>query len=519
MKDILDQRHAVFTHNQSFWSFFLDHYDGGAEYPFKLNPIAYGTGSNKVTIDASAFGASKFGSTRYLWQFPLERTEKYIHRLNRAAYINIIQPVVDFYAATIGKPENIICQEDEKFDAIEDDIDLQGQSLLQFLLRARTNAAIFGHTFLFVDSTRASGPLVTQRDAEDQNIRPYFYEITPPNLVNWRLDRNGVPLEVMFKVELEPEGSLMAKGDQAPRWQYRWWSRTEWKIFEPRAGTTEDYVETEKGNHPLGAVPIVPLYHRRKHLFLGSSLLKDAAKLGQLCTNWVSALDEGFEIQMFPLPVWKSKKSPTDAAVGTAVVMHLNPDDNEEFLYVSPDTGPFEVGWDAFYRLIQIANKHMGIAPKAITTDKVETQSGVSKEWDFFEAEKVLSGMAINEQEAVKAAFDFAAKWMGVEYKGSIQYATKYDLATAADDIADLIALQSAGVPKTGRQELMRRILNKKLPSLPEDKRNTMNAEVDKLEEYVDPVTAIAQADANAAAQDKGTKPKVPIAGGGKLPA
>src|SRR5207247_5647492 len=100
------------------------------------------------------------------------------------------------------------------------------------------------------------------------------------------------------------------------------------------------------------------------------------------------------------------------------------------------------------------------------------------------EAEKILSTMALNEQEAAIRIFELAAAWNGGEFKGSVQYATKYDLSTATEDINDLIALQAAGVPKTARHDLMRRWVRKKLTSLPAATEKKMNAETAALGDY-----------------------------------
>jgi hypothetical protein len=111
--------------------------------------------------------------------------------------------------------------------------------------------------------------------------------------------------------------------------------------------------------------------------------------------------------------------------------------------------------------------------------------------------------MASNEQEASESVFDLLEGWTGTKWKGSIQYAQNYDLSTALDDINDLISLQSAGLPKTGRQELMRRVIAKKMPNLREDKNKAIQAEIDAMDEIPDlPEQMQQRNDATAAGAD-----------------
>jgi hypothetical protein len=509
----LKTTHPLFAENDALWRYFSDHYAGGVLYPSKVNPlprtdIPSAVGSGGVFAQGTSFS----GTNRYLWQFPMEQTTKYRHRIARAVYINLVSPVVDFYAATVGKAENLLYTPDENFADFEENVDLQGQSYAQFMQCARTNAAVRGHTFILIDSTKATGAMVSQKDAIEQGIRPYAREICPEDMLNWRLDQCGCPIEILFRVRVEPEGGLLTGSEVNPAdlWEYRYWTAKEWRVYTiDQKGIA---ALKDQGTHGVGAVPLVTLYHKRLQPFLGDSLLRDSAKIAQLVTNWVSGLDEAMECQMFAIPVWKSRKSPTEAGVGGAVIMHLNPEDGEEFSWVTPEVAPFEASWSAFYRMVAYANKLMGIAPKSITDGgKADDQSGISKEWDFVETEKVLSRMAVNEQEAGEMMFAFAGKWKSQEWKGALQYATRYDLATAQDDINDLISLQSAGLPATARQELMKRIVVKKMPSLPIDKLKKITDEIEAIGEYVDPAIELATATAEAKAAAAGPPQAKPI--------
>lgn len=464
-----ERRHPLYVEHYPFWRYYHDHYHGGPMYPAKNNPMPiYGQ-----TIQVERIQAGNVGMRFYVWQYPLEMPDNYMHRLARATYCNIISPVVDLYAATVGKQERVII-ESAGMDDFLDDADGQGHSLLQVMNKARIDAAVYGHTFVMIDEPRASAPILTQADVKAQGLRPYITLVTPEHMLNWRLDSNGYPLEVLFQVHLENESSILDQGaSDQPVTEYRHWTRTSWATYRIINGAI---AEVDSGTNPLGRVPVIPLYHKHVKPFMGESLIKDAAKIGQLITNWLSGLDEAMEKQMFAIPFLKSNKEPKAVGVGVSTVLHLNPDDNEEFGYAAPEVAPFEACWTAFYRMIQLANRHMGIKSSPITDDQPQQQSGISKAWDFYECEKILAMMALNEQETVKSVLEIAAAWNGRKWTGSVQYPTAFDLTTLADDIANLLQLQICGAPRTARRELMRRITSKALPSLPDDVR----AEIDK---------------------------------------
>lgn len=484
LRKIFAQRHPIYQRHAPYWKFYHDHYEGGARYLSK---------PNQLPLDVQAGGSQQttpgrfYGTRYYLWQHPLEQADRYLHRLRRACYINIVAPVVDFYCSTVGKQSNVLIDmgSDERMQALRDDFDLQGSSYHTFMAKARINATVRGLTFLLVDCTQATGEVRTEADVQAQGIRPYITEILPEKLLNWRLDKFGRCIEALFEVETEVPGSLLQESDrQECGKEYRYWNQSEWRVYQQQG---EAIIQADEGTHQLGFVPIVPLYHKKKENFLGDSLVKDAAKIGQLVTNWVSSFDESLENQMFAILTVTTNDTLAEVGVGISTIFKLKPKDGdqgeEKLEFVAPPTDAFDASWNAFYRMVELANKHMGMAPSAVG-ESPSPQSGVSKAWDFFEADKIMSEMATNEQEAAKCVLDFAAKWLNgpqAEFDGSVQYATQYDMTTLADDIQNALSLQVAGAPIAMRKELMRRLKAKALPSLPRSVSDEIDSQIEQM--------------------------------------
>lgn len=470
LAEALAARHPHHARCATLWQFYADTYEGGPAYPSKACPLPW------AAVDVQLAPQHK-GTMLYLWQHPIERAKNFQLRLARAVTMNPTQPIIDLYAQTVGRQDLITLNAPKLADFI-DDCDRQGQSLIQFLTTCRTNAAVRGHTFILIDSPSTDLEIRTEADARNAGLRPYCTEVLPEDLLNWRIDGAGRISEILFRVACDPEGSLLDSTGRAEE-ELRYWSTTEWHVYRKGSG---DWYRARQGTHALVRVPLVCLYHKRKSPYMGESLMKDSAKIQQLLTNWVSGFDEALANQMFSQLVLKTRKEVEDIGVGTTTVVRLNPEDNEELSYVSPDSAPFEAGWSAYRQMENRLRERMGMKAGAATSDGKESsgaESGIAKAYDFFEAYKIMGQMALNEQEAVKSILELASLWHGAEFAGEVAYSTKYDFTTPKDDVETLVTLQAAAAPPALRRELLRSISNKLLPSLAENTRREIEAEID----------------------------------------
>lgn len=456
--------HPVVTASRNQWRYFMDQYEGGPAYCQKSNPLA-------VAIPVIAGQSGNAGASHYLIQQGLESQRNYAIRLNETPSVPICSQVVDFYASTVGGQENITIEAPDAFLTLLDNCDLQGQSLTQFMQQCRVDASIYGHTFVVIDMLRAQTEIVTQADVQASGVRPYVYEIEPPNMFNWRFGGDGTLIEAIYRVALPEAESVLADEQPDQDDEYLYWSQTEWKRLRLEKNTL---AEVEGGPNPTGIVPIACLYHKRIGPFEGESLIANAAHMQHTAVNWLSDMLQNLRMTMYAQPVLKSDRTIDQVAVGAAALMQLSPDNNEDFAFVTPDASPFAEAWAAWEQFCERAT--MGL--KYATATKT-AESGVSKAWDYHEASKVMARMALHEQEAVKQILDIAGKWMGVEFDGTVQYATTFDLASAEDDLAALIAMQAAQVPTAAQREVMRRVIGKMLPSLPPDTQTAITKELD----------------------------------------
>lgn len=473
-KDILERRHPLYAKFQKYWQYYADAFEGGPEYPGKPNPIA-------VQVNSLLPGDNL--SARYLWQHAAETDRDYSARLNRAIVVNVCAPVVNFFSGMIGAQENVSLDlgGDETLEVIRDNFDGQGKSYQQFMGSPRKTAMVLGHTFLVVDAPTVDEPILTKADEKRLGVRPYVYEVKPADVLNWRLDTTGNFEEILFKLpDIETRSIVDSEASSDPGCVYVLWTKTMWQRYR----LVKDQVQLiAEGPNALGQVPVVVQYFRRCGQLRSESLLKDAAKTMQAVVNGFSSLDESFGKQMFAIPVLTSESSPKDVGAGVSTMLHLRPASGlngggESFGYVAPPVAPFVAGIDWVYRLIALANKQMGIAPTAITDGNVDNKSGTSKAWDNHEAAKLMGEAALEEQETGKRLWELIQLYLGTAVSVQLEMITQYDLETLQDGITRVIQSQAAGLPPLAVARLKSKAIAKMLPSLSDDDKAQIEAEL-----------------------------------------
>ena len=473
------------------WAFYQDHAEVSPDYPARINPMfltpmAVGTQTTTTSI-------ARAGGLTYLIRHPLESSEDFINRMNRCAVVDVCGPALDLLCGAVGQPDNTNCEIPDAYTEFWEDCDLQDSDFLTFMSSVRRNAATFGLSYLFVDSSKAVAPVVTQRDVQEQGIRPFVREICPLDLLNWRLDAQGKVIECLFRIHRDVPGTLLDTPTGEQVYEYRYWNQSIWIAMMEDKG---DVTIIDQGPNPLGEIPLVPVYHRRKRALQGESLLKQSGKYGQLLTNMLSNLDATLVQQSFSQACLTSSETPSKVGVGANVVLHLHPEHTEgdtktgaeKYEFVSPDPAPIAMLLQAFSTILDLANESMSLRPEG-TVSKGSPESGISRAWRWHSAEQRLKTMSNNEQTAVRNVMDLVALWMGdKEFPGSIAYGQTFDLTSLEDSVSNMVLLQSAGLPPTARMELMRNAISKSLPNLPTDIQDTISKELEAMAKAPEPV-------------------------------
>jgi hypothetical protein len=470
-KDITSSRHPSFADNSKLYRFYADIAGSGPDWALKVNPLA---------VSSNLRTGGLYGQSTYLGQHPLESNDSFLRRANKAPVVDVTGPGLALYCGTVGSPDSVTIDVDPSWAPIIDNYDCLGNDFCSFWNAARQSAAVAGLSFLLVDSPKVDG-LVTEADAVANGVRPYARLIKAADMLNWRLDQNGQPLEVLFRLQAEPAGSIIdASGKTAT--QYRYWSRTRWIVFEDDG---EEVRVIDQGDNTIGRVPVVVLCHERGDLpWQGNSLIKTAAKYQLLLSNWLSDFSATIENQSFSQPVLKAACTPAEIGFGSSVVMTLKPDtadSKESFEFVSPGSQALESGWKSYIDTLRMVLRSFGIsADPFLNVGRAE--SGESKMWTWKEVGKKMVSMTVNEQAAVDAVMDLMALYKGEkEFTGNIMLATSFDKAILSETIDSVVKLMALQLPATARKELMKSIIAQALPDLDPDASAQINKELDAI--------------------------------------
>ncbi|MBN9658640.1 MAG: hypothetical protein J0H49_10715 [Acidobacteria bacterium] len=468
LKKLIESRHPDYTLMAPVWKFLSDCAEADPRWPQMINPLA-------VNIQVSA--GNYVGLRNYVGQFPKESNKNYLGRISKAVPVDICGPGVGMYAGTVGAPKTVSMDIPASYQNIMADFDCQGNDFHAFMYAAREMACVFGVSYIVVDAPSSTVELRTQADVLSAGVRPYARLINPLSLLNWRLDQYGEPQEVLYQVA-DLKASMLEDSEVK---SYRYWTPEEWFSIESRGDS--DIRVIDQGKNPIGRVPIVPLYHVRKAPFKGQSLIRIAAKYMVLLSNWLSSADSVIQAQSFAIPVLRTddKVPELDLSTSAAILLTADKDKNVGFEYVSPDPAGLESAWTIFVDTYRLALKALGIQGDPIQ-DKATAESGVARSYKHDEANRRLVSMALNEQQTAALVMDLMAAFQGEsEFIGSITYGTKFDLNDLQSAIDNLLKLSTVGLPPAARQELLRDVLSKALPSLPAKRQKEIDDQIEAI--------------------------------------
>ena len=440
---ITDTRHPDYENFINDYNFYYDHYKGGREFIRK----------------------------DYLWKYDLEPNGFYRTRKKRAVYHNYCSSIVGTYVHYIFS-RGIIRQQDS-FEDFINDCNLRGITLNEFMKnKVAVASLVFGHTFVFIDMPKFDN-IKTQYQAKEAKIRPYLIHITPLDLLDWSFDEWGNPYFVKWR-EAAPDITNPEDEHGDSEDYYRVWTREEWFLYNDRG----EKVDT--GINPLGIIPIVPVYAGNNEWdFKGESLLKDIAGLNNRIYNWESEIDEGVNKQMFSQLVLKTTDQANDIGVGRSAMLKLNPDNNEDVFYVSPDVSPLSTVADLIERnkkeIYRIAMKQSKSG-----TETAVAESGISKAFDFEQTNRALSNISQSWENAEEQIFRFVNLWQGTSYDIFIEYPRTFDIFNFTNELQDMLTINTIGSPsQTFVNEIWKKFVQKKLPQVNKETKDKIITEIE----------------------------------------
>ena len=483
IKEIIENPHWIHTRYSAYWNFLLQSYEGGIDY----TGSSINDGQNTSIWD-SMFNVYVNGKkqeprvTGNLFIHPKERNDDYAKRLEMSYYYNFCAPILDIYGNHLFK-EPVIENFEElepDIDEVSEDIDRTGASIQEFRKEMSDLAQLYGHIFVIIDSPDIpENEIISRQNQIERKAFPYLTTHYPQNVINWALDRYGMPYWVLIREHYDTTKDVTAF-DKNKRYgcQYRLWTRESWELYD------EKYELIGQGFHNLGRVPIVCAFDKKSKKvrnFLGVSTLADIAFIARDIYNSCSELRQILRDQTFAfLALQGDTKEYDEVSIGTGKGL-LYPEGRNPPQYVSPPPANAEKYFEHIDRqvskIFQLAKLEGGSVQQ---TQSAVEQSGASKAWDFNETNSALSEKAGNLEDAEMKIWAMYAAWQEKEFTGTIQYPTEFSMSSLMDDLTELEKETKLQLGRTFNVEVRKAIIKKKFPRAPQEDIDKMVKEVEE---------------------------------------
>lgn len=308
---------------------------------------------------------------------------------------------------------------DEYWKDFVADVDGYGTDLDAFARQLVLHSLLFGHSATLVDfpSTEPAPNLQVEREL---GLRPYFLEITAPQILGWRKDGES-PLSPVNQIRIneyvtEPVGTF---GEKVVR-QIRVLEQGKWSVW--RKGDDGWYVH-QQGTTSLPVIPLAVTYSGKQSELISKPPLLPIANLNILHSQ--RQADQQFSLHVAAMPIlvlkgWDDTENEIALSANSALVM--GPDSDAK--YVEPASQAFEAQQN-FITELENQMRNLGISTLFNQTYVGETAE--AKSMDRSDSDSMLSVVAQDLEKALQNAIDMAGAFVGRETP-KVSVARDFDL-------------------------------------------------------------------------------------------
>ncbi|WP_434033708.1 DUF4055 domain-containing protein [Cupriavidus sp. a3] len=383
-------------------------------------------------------GAMRAAGKDYLPQWPNEEKKSYDARLGVATLFPAYSRTVEVLAGKpFSKPLTLSDDVPTRIQEWCEDIDLQGRNLHSFAANLCEEALGPGLCGILVDFPTTEGQgLRTQAAEQAAGVRPYWIEVKLDNLLGWRSKRiNGVDMLTqlrLLEVVTEDDGEFGEKHVE----QVRVLTPGAWATYRKVEGSTDkdDWSLFDQGATTLKVIPFVPVYGKRKAFMIGVPPLLDLAHMN--VEHWQSKSDQQTILHVARVPILFAKLlgSETEITVGANSAVKAE-DRDADMKFVEHGGQAIEAGrkslLDLEDQMRQAGAELLVIKPGNIT----ESQTLADNEQGACALQRIAGDL----EDAIDAALQFTAEWVGEADGGHVTVFKDFGAATLAEASADLL--------------------------------------------------------------------------------
>ncbi len=369
-------------------------------------------------------GLGGFRDGSYLIRHKREPEEKFERRKRLAYYPNYVKKIVDTFVSQVFRkpPQRKLTPEYELF---VNDVDKTGTYVDDFMRRVFKLSLIFGTVFVLVD--KPSEEAQTKAQEIEKKLLPYATVRLPWQVQDYELDEFGNLKKIVFKEKKEVLREL-----------------------------TKEYFRVYKGNkltlekeNPLGKIPVVVVRSSEKLLYeelFSEPFIYTIAMLNYELYNLISEIREILRNITFPILVYPSKdESITKVEIGTENAILYNPEFGGKPDFIAPPPAPVEVYMEYAKWIVEQIYRAVNLE---FTLGSQTQKSGVALEFEFQNLNTLLSGFAMNLEQAEYEIANLVANWHGKEkFDGVIDYRKDFSFRDVERELKIAMDSLSLNVP------------------------------------------------------------------------
>lgn len=383
----------------------------------------------------------------YLPQYESETDKNYKNRTKTAVLYNYTELTLSSLAGRPFAEEVVLVEPDTEFEAFAEDVDLQGSNLHRFCHTWFRDGLAKGFAHVLVEMPKVSAEYVntdgstrprTLEDDRNENIRPYWCQIRPENLifassviVNGKEELEHIRIK---ECEVKRDGFAEVEVHRV-----RVFERGYFEVWEL---TDKEWKKVENGPVALPMIPLVTFYAaKREGLMEVKPPLQDLADMN--VRHWQSDSDQQNVLTVTRFPILAVSGVDDDAKIKIGPNQWLStPDVQGKWYYVEHTGKAIEAGAADLAKM----EERMASYGAEFLKKKPVAETASARVLDEAGAMSPLTAICRNFKDACEQALVYTAQWMkkDPEAAPSIDMKTEFeDEGFQATDTKDLMQLRT----------------------------------------------------------------------------
>ncbi|AIU29347.1 DNA-binding protein [Pandoraea pnomenusa] len=382
--------------------------------------------------------AMRAAGKAYLPQWPNESDDAFDARLRTATLFPAFARTVEVLAAKpFSRPITLGDDIPARVRDWTEDIDLQGRSLHSYAASLADAVLAEGMAGILVDYPTKDKGVKTVADERRAGLRPYFVHIRKGDILGWRSKRvRGVEtltqLRLLEQATID-DGPFGEKAIEQVRVLYigKWevWRETEQVDAEGK----KIWVIYQSGTTTLKRIPFIPVYGKRTGFMTAVPPLMELAHSN--VEHWQSKSDQQTILHVARVPILFAKNlGDAQIVVGASTAIKADGPD-ADMKFVEHTGKAIEAGrlslLDLEDRMRQAGAELLVIKPGNVT----EVQTLADNEQGMC----ALQRIAHDEEDAIDAALQLMAEWVGETQGGHVTIYKEFGAATLAQASLELL--------------------------------------------------------------------------------